>query len=241
MAKAPPRLTQVQANALVFIRSSLERTGTAPTLRELGAHMGYSAIGSAQDLVTALRKKGFLHTPDKQSARSLILTPKALALQERNYKSTQDTYVIKCVDDVISYLSQSKNINAEEEAEEAEDSFNVIQTLRLSVSMFERPSPDPKALFAIRCSDDAMIEKGILEGDYAIIEKGAHTKESDIVLALIGNKPALRVLQKDRFGFYLKAENHTYPITRPCHQTGEDSNEPLVAIVGKIIAIQRVF
>ena len=53
-------LTGKQSKALEFIHNTLNSSGTAPTLRELCSYMGYSAIGSAQDLVTALRKKGFL-------------------------------------------------------------------------------------------------------------------------------------------------------------------------------------
>ncbi|WP_457849433.1 LexA family protein, partial [Staphylococcus aureus] len=54
------KLTRTQSKALDFIRSSSQRRGVSPTLREICAHMGYKAIGSAQDVVTALRRKGFL-------------------------------------------------------------------------------------------------------------------------------------------------------------------------------------
>ena len=49
------KLTTTQAKALEYIRNSSAKTGVAPTLREICAHMGYKAIGSAHDLVTALR------------------------------------------------------------------------------------------------------------------------------------------------------------------------------------------
>ena len=97
MTLASTKLTKVQAKALKFIRDSLESTGTSPTLRELCSYMEYSAIGSAQDLVAALRRKDFLHTPSKQATRSLVLTPKAIAITDPvDSQSTDSTFVINC-------------------------------------------------------------------------------------------------------------------------------------------------
>ena len=156
MSKAPPKLTKIQAKALEFIRTSLERSGTAPTLRELCAHMGYSAIGSAQDLVAALRRKGFLQTPDKQSARSLVLTPKAISLHEPTHQSTDTTYVVHC----LERLPQSDPTETNEER---------IGTLRMSIAMFPRPYPSPEKLFALKVSGDSMIDAGILNKDWVVV------------------------------------------------------------------------
>ncbi|MDB2447313.1 hypothetical protein N9W79_01670, partial [bacterium] len=73
-------LTKIQEKALSFIFEHSRDTGAAPTLRELCDYMGYKAVGSAQDLVRALRKKEFLVQPEKQRARALSLTEKASAL-----------------------------------------------------------------------------------------------------------------------------------------------------------------
>ena len=65
------KLTSIQKTALDYIRQRIDRSGAPPTLREICEYMGYSAVGSAQDLVAALRKKGYLSHPDKQAARSI--------------------------------------------------------------------------------------------------------------------------------------------------------------------------
>lgn len=57
-------LTAIQEKALTFICRKAIDEKLAPTLRELCSYMGYSAIGSAQDLAKALQKKGFLSAAD---------------------------------------------------------------------------------------------------------------------------------------------------------------------------------
>lgn len=59
-------LTPKQQAILDFIRTSIEETQTAPTLREIGKHFGVS-VGTAQDQVEALRRKGVL---EREGARA---------------------------------------------------------------------------------------------------------------------------------------------------------------------------
>ena len=220
MTKAPPKLTKIQAKALEFIRTSLERTGTSPTLRELCAYMGYSAIGSAQDLVAALRRKGFLQTPQKQSARSLILTPKAIALKEPSHQSTANTYVVHC----LGAVPAGDPLAAVEER---------TGTLRMSVNMFQRPFPVPDTMFALQASGNSMIDAGIFDGDWLVINKQAEAEPGDVVVARVGGEVTVKRLMQDRLGWYLKPENNTYSILRP-------SEDKPLEIVGKVIALQRV-
>ncbi len=220
MTKAPPKLTKIQAKALEFIRTSLESTGTSPTLRELCAYMGYSAIGSAQDLVAALRRKGFLHTPLKQSARSLVLTPKAVALREPTHQSTASTYVLHCHDS----LPEGDPLEAVDERS---------GTLRMSVGMFPRPYPSPKSMFALRASGDSMIDAGIIEGDWLVIHRQDEAEPGQLVLANCGGASLVMRLMKDRQGWYLKPENNAYQIIRPQEETD-------LKVIGCVLAVQRV-
>jgi repressor LexA len=222
MTKAPPKLTKIQAKALEFIRTSLERSGTAPTLRELCAYMGYSAIGSAQDLVAALRRKGFLHTPDKQSARSLVLTPKAVALHEPTHQSTDTTYVIHCLESL-----RAKNpLTAVEER---------MGTLRISVSMFPRPYPNPEELFALKFDGDSMVDSGISNNDWLVVSHKTEAEVGKIVVARINDEVYVRRYMKDRNGEYLRPENTSHPILR-----SECGEETPIEIIGEVIAVQRI-
>ncbi len=220
MTKAPPKLTKIQSKALEFIRTSLERTGTSPTLRELCAYMGYSAIGSAQDLVAALRRKGFLHTPLKQSARSLILTPKAIAMHEPNHQSTANTFVVHC----LGSFPEGDPLTAVEQR---------TGTLRMAVNMFSRPYPSPDKMFAIQATGDSMVDAGIMDGDWMIVLKTDQIEPGEIVVARIGADATAKRLMKDRLGLYLKPENNAYSILRP-------SEDKPLELIGQVIALQRI-
>ena len=222
MTKAPPKLTKIQGKALEFIRTSLERSGTAPTLRELCAFMGYSAIGSAQDLVAALRRKGFLHTPDKQSARSLVLTPKAIALHEPKHQSTDTTFVVPCFEDV-------SEINPLENKEDR------IETLRMSISMFARPYPAPESLFAIKHSGNSMIDAGIFDKDWVVISHSNEVESGSLACVKVNGACGLYRVMKDREGWYLRPENNSYEIIR------QENSEASFDIIGEVIGVQRVF
>tara|TARA_Y100000991_G_scaffold208086_1_gene186755 strand:- start:1070 stop:1759 length:690 start_codon:yes stop_codon:yes gene_type:complete len=221
MTKAPPKLTKIQAKALDFIRTSLERSGTAPTLRELCAYMGYSAIGSAQDLVAALRRKGFLLTPDKQSARSLVLTPKAIALHEPAHQSTETTFILHC----LERIPEGNPLEAVEDR---------MGTLRMSVSMFPRPYPPAESMFAVKMVGDRMIDAGIFDGDWLVINYQKVLEAGAIATIRLKGESYVGRLMKDRTGWYLRPENNNYSILRP-----ENEDEDF-DIIGEVIGLQRV-
>ena len=54
------QLTSSQAGLLHFIKSRIRETGVSPSYREIQAYFKYKAIGTVQDHIRALVKKGFL-------------------------------------------------------------------------------------------------------------------------------------------------------------------------------------
>jgi repressor LexA len=66
------RLSPQQAKVYRFLKERVFTSGSMPTLREICAEMGWKAVGSAQDVIEALIKKGHIKR-DPQKARSLSL------------------------------------------------------------------------------------------------------------------------------------------------------------------------
>jgi repressor LexA len=73
----------------------------------------------------------------------------------------------------------------------------------------------PSRTVLIRVRGDSMIDAGILEGDLAVIEKSAHAKRGDIVVAIVDDEFTLKRLDTERGRFVLKPENRAYPVIRP--------------------------
>ena len=70
---ASTELTDRQREALDFIRWSLASRGVAPTLREIGDHMGIRSTNGVNDVLRALVRKGVLRREKPRTSRNLRL------------------------------------------------------------------------------------------------------------------------------------------------------------------------
>ncbi len=149
-------LTPAQREVLDFIRSTCERNGVPPSYREIAAHFGYKAIGTVQDHIKALHKKGWLEPVDKgKRARGLV---------------------------PVGYRMEGVRripIYGEIAAGSLRDSPQVeMGGLVVTDTMAREPC------FALRVVGDSMVDAGIFEGDHLIVERQAPVKSGDIVVAL---------------------------------------------------------
>lgn len=214
------KLTPIQLKALTFIRGEMSRSGTAPTLRELCHHMGYSAIGSAQDLIAALRRKGFLEEPSKQIARALVPTVAARdILEDEDEEDDPFTLVLPC----LGAVPAGNPVEAIEDR---------IGTLRMSTSMIPKPHPPRDTLFALKARGESMIQAGILDGDWLVVASQKSAPPSSIVVARLDGDATVKRLMKDKSrGWYLKPEN---PAFKPTF-----AEDRPFEIIGRVVALQR--
>lgn len=215
------RLTSAQSKALEYIKGTIDEVGTAPTLRELCTYMGYKAIGSAQDVVAALRKKGFLESPNKQAARALVLTEKAREFFD----------VSNLLNDAADYLRIPclGSVPAGNPLEAIEER---IDTLQMAASLFKRPLPKPDQLFAVRTSGLSMMNAGILDGDWLVVKVQQEADPGSVVVARVsGDATRKRLMHDVRRGWYLKPENSEFPLIY--------GDEEPFEVVGKVVALQR--
>ncbi|MFW7380221.1 MAG: transcriptional repressor LexA [Oligoflexus sp.] len=218
------KLTGRQRKAFEFIKQHTSRLGYTPTLRELCDHMGYKAVGSAQDVIASLRRKGYLQTPLKQSARSLIISDKAKQLEQKQSVVTYD------IPDALS-IPCLGSVPAGKPLEAIE---GVVGYINVSPALLPRPAPPSSQLFALQARGHSMIGAGILDRDWLIVKSQNEAGHGNIVVARTGEEATVKRLMKDeRRGWYLQPENPDF--------------EPIYAkmqpfeIVGKVIALQRSF
>lgn len=217
------KLTPTQLKALTYIRSAMESSGSAPTLREICQFMGYSAVGSAQDLILALRRKGFLEEPSKQAARAIVPTVAARDMLSDDEEDAQDpfTFILPC----LGAVPAGNPVEAIEDR---------IGTLRISKSMIAKPIPSKESLFALRAKGESMVGAGILDGDWLVVASQQTAPANSIVVARLEGEATVKRLMKDRGrGWYLKPEN---PEFKPVY--AEDRQ---FEVIGKVVALQRGF
>lgn len=212
------KLTDTQAKALDFIKASIDRSGVAPTLREICSHMGYKAVGSAQDVVTALRKKGFLEENERQAARTFVLTPMARRQSHIPLSGDPNTFVIPC----LGTVPAGNPVLAIEER---------IGTLRMSISLLPKPLPRADELFALQATGDSMVAAGIFDGDWLVVRVNREPPKESIVVARIDGDVTVKRLKQDKTrGWYLRPENPRFSDIY-----AEESFE----VVGQVVALQR--
>ena len=216
-------LTQTQHKALEFIHVSIEEKGVSPTLREICDHMGYKAIGSAQDLIVALRKKGFLKELTQQCARSLIPTEKTRTYFGATIANiatmTQEYFDVPCLG----------TVPAGDPLAAIEDNH---ERLHVSHNLFSRPFPKADELFAVRANGQSMVNAGILDGDWLIVKSQKQAEIGSIVIARLEDDVTCKRFMSDKkSGWYLKPENP--------HFKNIYASESPFEVIGIVIALQR--
>ena len=91
-------------------------------------------------------------------------------------------------------------------------------------------SNEDREIFALKIKGESMKDKGILEGDIAVVKKQRLAGDGDIVAALLENEATIKVLKKGKQGFFLAPANAAY---REIHKPFE--------ILGRVIAVIKRF
>jgi len=196
------KLTGKQEKILQFIKKSIASDGFPPTLREIGDRFNITVKG-AYDHVKAIEKKGYIRTEQNKS--------RAIVVLDMDDEAPPDAINIPLLGRIAA--------GAPLLAAEYVDGY-----LSFPRSMFRNGE-----YFALRVKGDSMVEAGIFDGDYAVIEKRNSAESGDIVAALIDDEATLKRLKINGRKILLVPENKAYqPI---------EAQE--VTILGKLFALFR--
>lgn len=204
-------LTENQKALLDFITAYQEENGFSPSYREIQKHFGYKAVGTVQDHVRALIAKGALQKSYGQSSK------KAKALLPASLTSSRSTRLAKRI-----------SVFGEIAAGGPRES---VQTKLGSIVVGD----DWASLdcFGLRVVGNSMIDIGIFEGDYVIVQKMEKAKSGDIVVVLLDGETTVKRYQEKQGKVFLVPENSQL---KPIEVKTENFQ-----IQGKVIGLQRKF
>jgi repressor LexA len=157
-----PPLTKKQAEVLHFIRSYFSEHGYAPSYREIADALGLSSPATVHQHVKALLEKNAITMGDGGEARSIELIED---------DSTQTAYA------VLLHLSGLITAGAPIEAVEEHETMAVPTTFVV----------DGANSYVLRVKGQSMIEDGILDGDFVVVERNPSPKNGEVVVALLDN------------------------------------------------------
>lgn len=155
----PAVLYKRQKDILNFVREYIDKYGYSPTLGEIAEAMGLSSLATVHEHLMALVKKGAIRKFEG-TVRGIEL------LDEFNVKPR--TIEIP----LLGYIAAGQPIMPYTDP-------------TATVSVSPHMVSDKKKSYVLQVKGDSMIESGILDGDYVIIEEQNHASDGDIVVALL--------------------------------------------------------
>ena len=180
-------LTAVQQRVYDFVREELQSGRTAPSVREIAAHFGWTSTRGTAGHIERLIAGGWL-TSNHQKARSLQLVQKV------------ETPLPGLRVPIFGVVPKGFGVSRYREADEF---------LPVTVDMIGfKPT---RHTFALRVKDDSMIGKHLCAGDIVVLEHGVWARSGNIVAAFVGEKSIIRTLLKQRGKTFLRSENPQYP------------------------------
>lgn len=207
------KLTDKDFEILDFIYKGIKKNGYPPTVREIGQAVNLNSPATVHARLSKLEAAGKIEkSSTKNRAMRVIGYPECE--DERDYETTEEYVEVP----VYGKITAGVPITA--------------------VEQLERHFPIPMSyvgnheIFMLRVSGESMINVGIYDGDYIILEKRPDASNGDIVAALINGEDAtVKTFYKEHGHFRLQPEN--------------DSMSPIISdnveIIGKVIGVFRMF
>lgn len=182
-------LTERQRKVLSFIEAQIHRQGYAPTIREIGRHLGISSTNGVNDHLKALEKKGYIRREDQKSRTLTVLRGAERAAPPRAAPSVDLASVVPLSGDddlieipLLGRVAAGAPILAEESCED---------TVRVSSFLLGKGATAQR-IFALRVVGESMIEDGIHDGDFLFVKKQPSARAGEIVVAMIEGEATVK-------------------------------------------------
>lgn len=177
-------LSQRERDILFYLMQQIQLKGYPPTVREICEELNIKSTSTVHGSLEKLENKGYIRKdPTKPRAIEILSNSEDIFL---NKKKTIDV-------PIVGQVSAGAPILAFE---------NIEDTYPLPMELAEG-----KNLFILKVVGESMINAGILDGDFVIIEKRDFARNGDKVLALIGDESTIKTYYKEKDGFRLQPEN----------------------------------
>ena len=203
------KITNKQAETLTFIKKYMVDHGFPPSVREICKGMNLSSPATVHAHLKELEKKGIIRK-ESNKFRTIEL------LVENEFQEKNEDIV------KVPLLGKVACGNPIEAIEKPDEFFDLPASL----------IPPKETIFTLECSGESMINVGIYDGDYVIVQKQKVARNGDIVVALTeDNEVTLKTFYKEIDHIRLQPEN--------------DTMDPIIVtnctILGKAIGLYRKF
>ena len=204
---AQDKLTAKQQEILEYIKNTILKKGYPPAVRDICEAVKLKSTSSVHSHLETLEKNGYIHRDPTK--------PRAIEILDDSFNLTRREMVQI---PIVGRVAAGEPILAEENIED----YYPVPTEYISSN---------KELFMLKVQGESMVNAGILDGDYVVVEKQPTAENGDMVVALIEDGATVKTFYREEGVIRLQPEN--------------DAMEPFiledVTILGKVVAVMRFF
>jgi len=204
-------LYRKERELLEYLSQFQSQYGYSPTLAELAHATGHSSKSTIHAIIKSLVEKGYIQKVDGNT-RVLKIIEEKVKLAAHGISSSIEL-------PVMGYIAAGKPL---------EPYHDPNASLQISASMIS----GKKTAYVLQVKGNSLIEDGILDGDYVVIEKIQDAVNGDIVVAIVDDN--LATLKK----YYL--ENNRV-VLKPANAEMEPIYPNSLIIQGKVVSLIRKF
>jgi len=207
----PGVLYRKERQVLEFLVQFQSKHTYAPTLREIAVATGHKSVSTIHVIIRNLIDKGYVQKVEGNT--------RILKVKDENVRSAFMGIDPSMELPLMGYIAAGQPL---------EPHVDPNATFQISASMIS----GSKTAYVLQVKGESMIEDGILDGDYVVIEKVDRASNGEIVVALVDDN--LATLKK----FYQEGEQ---VILKPANSQMQPIYPKTLKIQGRVVGLVRKF
>lgn len=200
------KITKKQEEILEYIKSEILSKGYPPAVREICEAVHLKSTSSVHSHLESLEKNGYIRR-DPTKPRAIEIIDDTFNLTRREVVNVP----------LIGRVAAGEPILAEQ---------NIENYFPIPVEFMPNNNT-----FMLVVQGESMVNAGIFDGDYVLVEQTPSAENGDMVVALIGDSATVKTFYKENGYYRLQPEN--------------DFMDPIIVdevdILGKVIGTFRFF
>lgn len=200
------KISDKQREILEYIKAEILNKGYPPAVREICEAVKLKSTSSVHAHLETLEKNGYIRRDPTK--------PRAIAIVDENFTLTRREMVNV---PIVGRVAAGEPILA---VENIENYFPIPAEFM----------PNEQT-FILQVQGESMVNAGILDGDYILVEQQTTANDGDMVVALVDDSATVKTFYKENGYYRLQPEN--------------DFMEPIIVsdvmIMGKVIGTFRFF
>lgn len=201
---AQGKISQKQSEILEYIKAEILRVGYPPAVREICDAVNLKSTSSVHSHLETLEKNGYIRR-DPTKPRAIEIIDDSFNLTRREMANVP----------IVGRVAAGQPILAEQ---------NIMDYFPIPVEYMSN-----NETFMLTVSGESMINAGIFDGDYVLVEKRQTASNGEMIVALVDDSATVKTFYKENGYFRLQPEN--------------DEMDPIIVnhceIVGKVVGVFR--